>query len=522
MNARGLFSLPGKIARKQVAFAGELARIVTGRSQVQAPAGDRRFADPAWQENRLYRMSLQGYLAGREALLGLVDELGLGDEGTRRARFLTSLLADAVAPTNFLLGNPAALRQARETRGASLVRGLRNLGADLAHNGAMPAQIDRAAFAVGKDLAATPGAVIHRSPVLELIQYAPAGPTVHERPLLLVPPQINKYYVMDLAPGRSLSEFAVCHGIQLFTISWRNPTAAERDWGLETYLLAVREAMDVVCAITGSSTLNTMGVCSGGLTLSLLLAHLAAVGDQRVRSATLLVTLFGLDAGLFGLLATPAALALGRRYAGARGVLRGQDLARLFAWLRPNDLVWSYWVNNYLLGKEPPPVDILYWNNDTTSLPARLQGDFIDLWSRNLFENPGAVTALGTPIDLSRISCDAYVIGGATDHITPWQSCYGATRLLSGERRFTLSSGGHIQSIVNPPGNPKAAFFTNPALPADPGEWQAGARKEAGSWWDNGRQWLAARSGDRRAAPTVLGDERHPPLAAAPGSYVHG
>jgi polyhydroxyalkanoate synthase len=511
----------GKLLRKQAALAGEMGRILAGRSELQPPKGDRRFADPSWQE-RLPRMGLQSYLAGRQALLDLVDELGLAEKNARRGRFLTSLVADAVAPSNFLLTNPAALRRLRETRGASLLRGMRRLAADVAANGAMPAQVEGSAFRVGQDLATTPGAVVFRNEMLELIQYAPAGATVHQRPLLLIPPQINKYYVMDLAPGKSLTRFAVDNGIQFFTVSWRNPTAAQRDWGLEKYLAAVKEVVGVVCAVTGTRTINTMGVCAGGITLSLLLAHLAASGDRRVRSATLLVTLLGGETGLLGLFATPRTLALARRYGQARGVLRGRELARVFAWLRPNDLVWSYWVNNYLMGNEPPAVDMLFWNNDTTSLPARLHGDFLDILLRNPFQNPGSLSLLGTPIDVGKVGCDAYVIGGTTDHITPWQSCYTATQLLGGPRQFVLSSGGHIQSIVNPPGSSRSTFFTNPALPADAAEWQAGAQQHAGSWWPHWMGWLTARSGRRKAALGALGSAEYTAREAAPGTYVHG
>nr|ALV86493.1 polyhydroxyalkanoate synthase [uncultured bacterium 20] len=519
----GALQQPGLVLRNQAAFAGDLARILSGRSTLEPEEGDRRFQDPTWKENPFYRAGLQTYLAWRKGVHRLVEGAGLDAKGTERARFVASLMTEALAPTNFFLGNPAAIKRALETGGGSLLRGLANLFDDVATNGGMPSQVDKSAFRVGENLASTPGAVVFRNEVLEVIQYAPAGAQVYGRPLLLVPPQINKYYVIDLSPGKSLVEYAVASGIQFFAVSWRNPTVAERDWGLETYLLALSEAIDAVCEITGSERVNTLAACAGGITLMLLLSYLAAEGDRRVNSVTLLVTLLDTEAeGVLGLFASEEAVALAKLNSWTKGVLPGEELGRVFAWLRPNDLVWNYWVNNYLLGNAPPAFDVLYWNNDTTRLPARLHGEFLDLFLLNPFRNPDALELLGKPIDVANVSCDAYVVAGTTDHITPWKTCYATTQLLTGEREFVLSSSGHIQSIVNPPGNPKARFLTNPSFPADPDDWAAGATPHTGSWWEHWTDWLATRSGERKAAPKSLGSERHQPLAAAPGTYVHG
>src|SRR5207244_2475441 len=312
--------------------------------------------------------------------------------------------------------------------GASLVKGLTHMLADLANNGGMPSQVDMKAFQVGKDLATSPGAVVFKNEVLELIQFQPTTPEVYGRPLLIVPPQVNKYYVMDLSPNKSLVRYLVANGLQVFTISWRNPTPEDREWGFETYDRAILEAMDVV---------------------------------------------------------------------------------RAFAWRRPNDLVWNYWGNNYLIGKDPAAFDVLYWNNDTTRLPAQLHGELLDLFETNAFIHPGAFEVLGTPIDLSKVTNDTYIIAGITDHITPSQGCYATTQLLGGKIKFILSNSGHIQAILNPQGNPKASYFMHERYPADPGQWKTGAQQRAGSWWEDWRDWLGQRSGEQKAAPGELGNEQY-------------
>jgi len=512
---------PRLVIEQQAAFTRELILALAGKSEIAPEAGDKRFQDPAWQDNPIYRASLQTYLAWRRGLHALIDGAGMDRQDTERARFTVSLLTEALAPTNTLLGNPAALKNAFDTGGASLVRGLLNLLDDIAHNGGMPSQVDKSAFQVGHNLAVTPGAVVFKNDVLEVIQYAPVTAEVYRRPLLFVPPQINKFYIFDLAPGRSLFEYAVKHGIQIFTVSWRNPRPEQRHWNLETYLAALLEASDAVREITGSEEINVMGACAGGITLSALLGHLAAKGDRRVNAVTFTVALLDTSAeSQLGLFATEATVALAKRQSQVKGVLEGQDMARVFSWLRPNDLVWNYWVNNYLMGNGPPAFDILYWNNDPTRLPAALHSQFLDFFLANPFKHPGTLKLLGTPIDLSKVDSDAYLIAGMTDHITPWKGCYAATQMLGGKREFVLSSSGHIQSLVNPPGNPKAKFYVNPQLPASPDEWLAEAQPQSGSWWDHWRAWLVERSGESLPAPQTLGNKQHHPGAKAPGTYV--
>ncbi len=512
---------PWSLAAQNAALLPKLANAWLGQGGLEPARGDKRFADPMWSDNPFYRALKQSYLAWAQALDGWVDRAGFDRTNEPRARMVVSLLADAAAPTNTWLGNPAAVRRLYETGGTSAVRGLGHLLEDIADNGGMPAQVDKSAFRVGENLAASPGAVVFKNDVLEVVQYAPSTGKVHSRPLLIVPPQINKFYAFDLAPGRSLIQFLTANGLQMFTLSWRNPTPKQSHWDLETYLAAMIEATDAVREITGSEDLNVMAACSGGISATLLLGHLAARGDRRVHAMTLVVAVLDTSAeSQITQFATRETIEAARLSSRRKGVLEGQDLARVFNWMRPNDLIWNYWVNNYLLGKDPPTFDILYWNNDTTRLPAGLHSDYLDLYLNNPAPRAGALNLLGTPIDLTKVECDTLVVAGMTDHITPWQACYATTGILGGTKEFLLNSSGHVQTVVNPPGNPKAKFFRNPQLPMEPAAWLSAAKAQPGSWWEYWRDWLKARSGKEKSAPVSLGSPKHPPGVKAPGAYV--
>ncbi len=506
-----------------LSLVSELGRIGTGTSQIAPDPRDKRFADSAWKESFAYRALAQSYLAWAGLLNQFVDKAGMDKRDAERARFVVSLIVDAFAPTNALAGNPAALKKLVDTGGLSFLKGLENLVGDIARNGGMPAQVDTRKFAVGTNLANTPGSVVYRSPVMELIQYGPVRPEVHARPLLIAPPQINKFYVFDLEPDKSIIGLALKGDLQTFAISWKNPTSMEAHFGLDTYVEALEDAVDVICEITGSKDVNIWGSCSGGITTSAFLANLAARGVPKVHSATIAVCLFdmsvaqGTTAGMF---VTPESIVAAKRASQLAGVVEGQELARMFAWMRPNDLIWNYWVNNYLLGNTPPAFDVLYWNNDTTRLPARLHGDFLDLLTTNPFVNPGRVVLCGTPLDMRRLDMDSYVIAGLSDHITPWQGCYNTAKLYGPRSTFVLSNSGHIQSLLNPPGNPKASFWAGPAQAATPDAWLGQAGKHSGSWWPHWLEWIKARSGELTAAPAALGSAQNPPLAPAPGQYV--
>lgn len=505
-------------------LAGELVGVVSGRSEIAPTRSDRRFADRTWTDNPGYHRLMQSYLAACQAVGEVVEGAEMSDWRSReRARFVAGLLTSSLAPTNTLLGNPAALKRAFETAGGSLGRGARTMLSDLRANRGMPRQVRPGTFEIGVDLAVTPGAVVYRDEVLELLQYRPATDQVRRIPVVVVPPQINKFYFMDLAPGRSLIEYAVGQGQQVFAISWRNPTREHRHWDLDTYGAAILRALDVVAEITKSEQTNVFGLCAGGITTATALNHLYATGQgDRVRSVSFGVTLLDWSAPApIGMLSVPSLLRFASWRSARAGVLDGPSLASVFTWMRPNDLVWNYVVNNWLMGEDPPSFDILAWNNDATNLPGALHGQFLQIFERNALAHPGSLTVLGSPVDLGQITADTFITGGNTDHLTPWNGCYASARLLGGESTFVLTNTGHIQTLVAPPGKAKSRYWTGPAPDLDPDVWRERSTEHEGTWWGHWAEWMQARSGPLRAAPAKLGSRAHPSLAAAPGTYVH-
>jgi polyhydroxyalkanoate synthase subunit PhaC len=507
-----------------LSFLGELGKIVTSSAEERPiEPGEKRFSDPAWKTSRLHRKILQSYFAWADAVRAYVEKVDLTEQDRLRARLVAGILIDAVAPTNALFGNPAALKKVVDTGGESLWAGVKNYVADLVKNGGLPSQVDTRPFKVGVNLATTPGAVVHRDERYELIQYQPTTPQVWRRPIVVVPPQINKFYSLDLSPEKSLIRFLLSQGLQVFCISWRNPKRQHHDWGLADYVDSIAGAVATARKIAGSEDVSMMGACSGGITACAYAAREAGRGNSPVKTLTLLVC--ALDPSTaeetpLGSLITPFTLEAAREHSREKGLLDGRELQRVFAWMRPNDLIWNYWVSNYLMGNAPPAFDILYWNNDSTSLPARLHSDFLDLITLNPFHNPGALKLSGTPIDLGKVAVDAFVVSGVTDHITPWKSVYQTARLIGDKTSFVLSNAGHLQSLLNPPGNPKATYGFGVARFADPEAFAAAAEKRAGSWWTQWGEWLAERSGEKVAAPGALGNDDLPPREAAPGSYV--
>ncbi len=517
-----LAARPRTTGRRLGALATELVRIGAGVSELAPAPRDRRFADPAWTRNPLLRRIVQAYLATGRTVDQLVADVDLSWRDDQRVRFTTENLLEALSPSNIPLLNPASAKMAIDTMGMSLVRGALNLVRDMATAPRIPEMVDRSAFKVGDNLAATPGAVVLRTEVFELVQYAPQTLDVREVPLLLVPPTINKFYAIDLAPGRSWIEHLVQSGQQVFVLSWRNPDARHADWGLDTYIQAVLDALDAVERICRTDRTVLAGVCSGGIIASMVAAYLAGTGALgRLAGIGFAVTVLdqgraGMPAALADRYLAAAATAMSRR----RGYLDGKVLAEVFAFLRPGDLVWNYWVNNYLLGQKPPAFDVLYWNADTTRMTARLHADFVDVALNNRLPDSGSASALGVPVDLKSVDVDAYVVAGIADHITPWQSCYRTTQLLGGQTKFVLSTSGHIAALVNPPGNAKATYRINPKNPADPQQWLQTAATREGSWWPDFVTWLDDRCGPRKDAPTTLGGDGFPPLIEAPGTYV--
>jgi len=514
---------PGLVGRQVAALGAELAQIALGRSQVAPERRDRRFTDPAWTQNPLLRRTVQAYLAGSQAAEALLAGADLDWRDGERLRFLLTNVIAAASPSNNPLLSPLAARALLDSGGASAARGLRALAQDMTAPPRIPAMVEPDAFEVGTDLGISPGAVVFRTEMFELIQYRPATEQVYRTPLLIVPPMINKYYLIDLAPGRSMVEYLVSNGHQVFAISWRNPDARHADWDLDGYGGAIIEAMDATRRVAGSAQVSICALCSGGIVSAMVAAHLKQAGRLgEVASLCLGVTVLDqARAGTAGAMidegTANAAMAVSR----ARGYLDGRALAEVFAWLRPDDLIWNYWVNNYLQGKAPAAFDILYWNADTTRLPAALHAGFIQLALANALTVPDAATMLGSPVDLSKVDADSYLIAGIADHLCPWQSCYRSTQLLGGKVTFILSTSGHIASMVNPPGNPKATFQTATANPPDPRDWLAGATTASGSWWPHYSAWLAERGGGLRKARAKLGRKGYEVLCAAPGTYVH-
>jgi polyhydroxyalkanoate synthase len=521
--AAALAVRPRLVAGRGGQLAGELARIAAGRSQVQPSRRDRRFTDPAWAGNPMLRRAMQSYLAAAESVAGVVAEAGLDERDAERVRFVLTNLIDALAPSNSPLLNPAAVKAVIDTGGGSVVAGLRHFLSDMAVPPRVPTMVEPDAFEVGVDLAVTPGSVIFRDPVFELIQYRPVTPSVRQVPVLMVPPVINKYYVLDLARGRSLVEYLVAQGLQVFVISWRNPDARHARWDLDTYGQAVLDAMDATTRVTGSDQIALAGTCSGGIIAAMVAAHLAHLGQQdRIAALTLLVTVLDqAHAGVASAVIDERTVRLAAAASRARGYLDGRSLAEVFAWLRPNDLIWNYWVNNYLLGKKPAAFDILFWNADTTRMTAALHRDFLELGASNALVRPGAATMLGSPVDLAEVTQDSYIVAGITDHICPWQSCYRSTQLLGGESRFVLSTSGHIAAMVNPPGNEKARYQLARECPDDPKRWLRTAETRPGTWWTDYASWLAERCGQENASRTELGGSGLLPICEAPGTYVY-
>jgi polyhydroxyalkanoate synthase subunit PhaC len=507
-------------------FSDDVVNILTNKSELAPNPKDKRFLDPAWAANPFYRMGMQYYLAAQNSVGRWIADLELDELERARANFVSGMIIDSLSPTNSLAGNPSAIKKALETGGGSLIKGLKNAYNDMVHNDGIVSQVDTRPFKIGGNIAISPGAVIHRNEIMELIQYQPTVDQVRQIPLLIIPPQINKAYINDLTPEKSIVKYELDNGIQPFLISWRNPQIEHREWGLDDYVDAIIEAMDVVADVSGAKKINVAGACSGGITTATLLSKLKARGDDRVNSATLMVCVLQPERGdsEAGALVSDHGIQLARERSAKKGILEGSSLARTFAWLRPNDLVWNYVINNYLHGEDPPAFDILFWNNDATNLTASLHSDYLRVYEEQPFANPGASIIADHAVDLTKVDCDIFFLAGVTDHITPWKACYRSTQLFGAKNiEFVLSHSGHIQAILNPPGNPKAKFYrASGTPPKTPEGWLKGAEETAGSWWPYWIKWLQDHSGDLIAAPKSMGSKTHKPVGAAPGEYAFG
>ncbi|MGH8668884.1 MAG: PHA/PHB synthase family protein [Burkholderiales bacterium] len=498
--------------------------MLSGRAEALASPepGDRRFSHAQWRDNPYYAYLKQSYLLASRYLADLVEQAALDEGAKERARFAVKQWTDAMCPANFAATNPAALLQARETNGESLARGLANLMADV-QKGRI-SQTDEAAFEVGRNLGITPGSVVFENELIQLIQYSPSTAEVAKRPLVMVPPCINKFYILDLQPENSFVAHAVASGHTVFMVSWRNVGAEQGRLGWDDYLeKGVFSAIRIAREIAQSDRVNALGFCVGGTLLGAALAVLAQKKQDLVASATFLAAMLDFsETGPIGLFVDEPSVAAREATIGQGGILPGADLAFVFSSLRANDLVWPYVVNNYLLGEAPPAFDLLYWNSDSTNLPGPMYCYYLrNTYLANRLREPGALVNCGVPVDLGRIKLPAFVLATREDHIVPWRSAYRTLGLLGGDdKTFVLGASGHVAGVVNPPAKKRRSHWTGSPFPADPEAWLSKAEENRGSWWPLWSGWLARHGGGKREAPSAPGDVQYRPVEAAPGRYV--
>ena len=495
---------------------------------IRPDKADRRFAGEDWESQLPYDFIKQSYLLTCDFILKTVRHTPMEADSRQKVDFFTRQFLDALSPSNFVLTNPEVMKATLESRGENLLSGLKNLLEDLQRAGQKGtgfriSMTDYDAFTVGKNLATTEGDVIYRGKLFELIQYKAKTPQAKQIPLLIIPPWINKFYILDLKPENSFLKYAVeeC-GQTVFLISWKNPDASYRDYGFENYLTeGVLEAIDVVTKLTGESKVNTIGYCIGGTLLTSALAYLAAKKDDRINSATFFTTLIDFsEAGELKVFIDEAQVAELEEKMAEKGFLDGAEMAQTFSLLRSNDLIWSFVVNNYLLGKEPFPFDILYWNDDPTRMPAKMHSQYLRwMYLENKLVQPGGITLAGTPIDITKIQQPVYMVSTQQDHIVPWESCFKALHRLQSEVTFILGSSGHVAGVVNPPAKKKGNFWKAKVTCGNPAAWQKAAQEFPGSWWSDWREWIAAHSGADVPA-RAQGGNGYSSLCPAPGTYV--
>ena len=491
-----------------------------------APAPDRRFSAPAWNDNPVSKFSAATYLLNAKALSAMAEAV-VGDDKTKaRVRFAVEQSLAAMAPSNFLPLNPDALKKAIDTNGDSIGKGIQNLLHDMRQGHV--SMTDESQFEVGKNVATTEGAVVFENEFFQLLEYKPLTKTVHEKPFLLVPPCINKFYILDLQPENSLIRYAVAQGHRTFVVSWRNPDESMRSKTWDDYIEnAAIKAIKIVQDITAAQTINTLGFCVGGTILATALSVLAARGEKPAASLTLLTSLLDFtDTGILDIFIDEQSVAYREQEMGGGGLLKGQDLASTFSFLRPNDLVWNYVVGNYLKGETPPPFDLLYWNSDSTNLPGPFYAWYLrNTYFENNMINPGKLTVCGQKIDLTKLDMPTYVYGSREDHIVPIGGAYASTQHLPGKKRFVMGASGHIAGVINPPAKNKRSYWTNDKLPANKfpagqTDWLKTATEHPGSWWTDWSGWLKAYAGKQVAAPKTYGSRTHKVIEPAPGRYV--
>ncbi len=514
-------ALQASYLEKQLELWNALAAGKAAEPTARAETSDRRFAAKEWRDNPYYNYLKQSYLLAGEFLAQLVEGAELEGQAKERLRFTVKQWVDAMSPANFAATNPEVLRHAQESRGDSLSRGLANLLAD-AGKGHI-SQTDESAFEVGHNLAATPGTVVLENDLMQLIQYAPATGEVARRPLVMVPPCINKFYILDLQPENSFVRYAVEQGHTVFMVSWRNvgPPQGAHTW--DDYLeQGVLQALRTARGIAGAERVNALGFCVGGTLLGAALAVLAAKGEDLVESVTYLTTMLDFsETGQIGLFVDEASVAQREASLGGGGILPGAELATVFSSLRANDLVWPYVVNNYLMGGKPAAFDLLYWNSDSTNLPGPMYCWYLrNTYLENKLRVPGALTSLGVPLDLGKVDRPCFIVATREDHIVPWRSAYRSLALLGGEKTFVLGASGHVAGVINPASKNRRSYWAGEPYPQDPEAWLQGAAEQPGSWWPQWAGWLGQFGGGKRKAPKKAGNARHKPIEPAPGRYV--
>ncbi len=492
---------------------------------IAAGDGDRRFKDSAWEDSTVFDFIKQSYLLSSRWMQSTVREVeGLDEKTARKIDFYTRQFVDALSPSNFVMTNPEVLRTTIESGGENLLKGLGNLLDDLERGeGSLRIKMtDPNAFKVGENLATTPGKVIYQNELMQLIQYTPSTKQVSERPILIVPPWINKFYILDMREKNSLIRWIVEQGHTVFVISWVNPDERLAAKTFDDYMLqGPVKALDVIEKATGQRQANAIGYCLGGTLLASTLAYLAAKGNERIVSATFLTTMIDFaEAGELSVFIDEEQLSVLEDKMREKGYLEGHEMATTFNMLRANDLIWSFVVNNYLLGKDPFPFDLLYWNGDSTRMPAAMHIFYLrKMYQENKLAEPGGITLDKVPIDIRKIDIPCYFLSTREDHIAPWKSTYAATQLITGPVRFALTASGHIAGVVNPPAANKYSFWTNPKTPKDPDAWVNGAQQTPGSWWDDWAKWVA-QYGGKKIPARLPGGDAFKPIEDAPGSYV--
>jgi polyhydroxyalkanoate synthase len=527
MQPQGLIATQMQFASAWMNLASQTAQPhAEDKPPIIEPAkNDSRWKHPAWKTNPYFDALKQGYLLATKAMLDGIDASAADDETKARVKFFAKQFCDALSPTNFAFLNPAVIEETLKTGGQNLQRGAQNVLEDIRDNDGRPALVNKKAFEVGRNVATTPGNVVYRNDLIELIEYAPSTETVFARPLVIVPPWINKYYILDLQPANSLIKFAVDSGVRTFVVSWRNPDKSLAGMGWKDYVeLGPLSATRAASSIADVPDVNMIGYCIGGTATAEMLAYLARSGETLINAVTFLAALTDFkESGDIRAFLSPEALRTIDEQMKKKGVLDSAEMADTFNLLRANDLIWNVAVNRYLLGKDAPAFDLLYWNSDATRLPAKMHRYYLrNMYIENNLVKPDKLTFKGVPIDLREVKNDVYSVASVEDHIAPWRSVYTMTQRFSGDTQFRLANSGHIAGIVNPPGSGKGNYWSAPSNPPTADEWFALATKHPGSWWTDWQNWLTARSGERVPAPTQPGSKRFAPLAPAPGTYVRG